>query len=75
MPPLHDIEKTKSKKPLGGQLGYKGSNLKIVSNREIVEELKPDFCSNCGQAINPETLVLRGKRQVIDIVLSQPITT
>ena len=80
VPPSHDIEKTKSlrtksKKTSGGQPGHKGSNLKMVSNPEVVEELKPDFCSNCGQAIKPEDLVLRAKRQVIDIVLSQPITT
>ena len=80
VPPSHDIEKTKSlrtksKKTSGGQPGHKGSNLKMVSNPEVVEELKPDFCSNCGQAIKAEDLVLRAKRQVIDIVLSQPITT
>ena len=42
VPPSHDIEKTKSlrtksKKTSGGQLGHKGSNLKMVSNPGVYD--------------------------------------
>lgn len=80
LPPSHDIEKTKSlrtksDRPSGGQPGHKGSNLKIVPTPDVVKELKPNFCKNCGGLLSHETMALKTKRQVVDLPAIAPVVT
>lgn len=80
VPPSHDIAKTKSlrsksDKNRGGQPGHKGSTLKMVAVPDVVEVLKPDYCSNCGQRIADQWFHFHAKRQVIDIPLISPVVT
>ncbi len=79
-PPSSDISKPKrnqslrrkSEKKSGGQPGHKGTTLLMSNKPDIVEELNPNYCNDCGkdlEDIEPEFI---SKRQVIDI---PPITT
>ena len=79
-PPSSDISKPKRNQSLreksgrksGGQPNHKGTTLLMSNNPDIIEELTPNYCNDCGKDlrnIEPEFI---SKRQVIDI---PPITT
>jgi transposase len=57
----------KSDKKVGGQPGHKGHTLQMSSMPDVVEVLKPDFCSKCGNDLSTYDAVFEQKRQVIDI--------
>ena len=40
--------KKKSWKKLGGQKGHKGSTKFMVDNPDLIEEIIPEICPNCG---------------------------
>lgn len=65
----------KSGKPAGGQKGHKGHNLKMAETPDVVKELHPDYCNNCGQPLAGQEEELVGRRQLIDIPPIHPITT
>jgi transposase len=65
----------KSDKPIGGQKGHEGYNLKMSETPEVVEDLIPDYCNECGLSLKQEEEVFVGRRQVIDIPPITPITT
>jgi transposase len=80
-PPSSDIARKnqslrpKSDKPAGGQKGHQGHTLKMSETPDIKEELRPDFCSNCGVSLAGAPFELVARRQVIDIPPIVPITT
>jgi transposase len=65
----------KSDKPVGGQKGHEGHNLKMSETPEVVEDLIPNYCNTCGLSLEKEEAILVGRRQVIDIPPIVPITT
>ena len=73
IPPSKDIARKtqslrkKSNKPSGGQLGHKGSNLKMVAIPDEVEDLQPRFCKQCGRSFSQEALFYQKSRQALDI--------
>lgn len=50
----------------GGQYGHKGNNLAASAIPDEVVELGPDFCPDCGEALDSELEVVES-RQVMDI--------
>ena len=79
LPPSSDLF-TKNKslraistRPNGGQVGHKGSTLKMSETPDNITELKSDFCSVCGQSLTSELFILKAKRQVIEIPPIIPI--
>lgn len=82
-PPSSDypkIAKTKSLrkasgKKAGGQLGHKGTTLKMVDSPSIIEKHTPNFCTCCGSDLADISGEFAGKRQVIDIPPIQPVVT
>lgn len=50
----------------GGQPGHKGSTLSASATPDMVVELGPDFCPDCGEALDSELEVMES-RQVMDI--------
>lgn len=64
----------KSDRPVGGQKGHKGYNLKIKAQPDVIEDLIPNYCNDCGASLDSEAVFV-GRRQVIDIPPIVPITT
>jgi len=64
----------KSDKPVGGQKGHKGHNLKMIARPDVVKDLTPNYCNACGASLEGEAVFV-GRRQVIDIPPIVPITT
>lgn len=86
LPPSKDISRgntvkknqslrKKSGKPVGGQKGHKGHNLKMSDTPDVVKDLYPDYCNNCGQSLAGQEAELVGRRQTIDIPVIHPTTT
>jgi len=65
----------KSGKKVGGQVGHKGTTLKMVAEPTIVKEHYSNYCTCCGNDLSNINGVLTGKRQVIDVPPIQPIIT
>lgn len=65
----------KSDRPVGGQKGHKGHNLKMSEAPDVVRELYPDYCNNCGQSLAGKEREFMGRRQVVDIPPIHPVTT
>jgi transposase len=65
----------KSDKPVGGQIGHEGHTLEMRNNPDVIEELHPSFCNNCGASLLERPTELVARRQVIDIPPIIPLTT
>lgn len=81
LPPSSDLfaPKTKSLRTpstlkSGGQPGHIGTTLEINPNPDEIIDLKDNFCNNCGAPLEPQNLVLKSLRQVIDIAPITPVT-
>lgn len=82
-PPSSDFPKlpktkslrAKTRKKVGGQLGHKGTTLKMVEMPNIIEEHHSNYCTCCGIDLGAISGELVGKRQVIDIPPIEPIVT
>ena len=73
-PPSQDKYKVRKKslrkssgRKTGGQKGHKGHTLKMTETPDEIYELKSEYCSNCGEKLNPNHQRLVSKRQVIEI--------
>lgn len=64
-----------SNKPLGGQSGHKGNTLKMVEHPDVVMDLCPDYCTDCGCDLTQVSGKLYGKRQQIDLPPITPVYT
>lgn len=73
MPPSTDISRKnqslreKSDKPVGGQQGHEGNTLLMSSTPDIIVELNPDYCNQCGSDLREVEAIAMGRRQVVDI--------
>lgn len=65
----------KSDKPVGGQLGHKGTTLLMSEEPDEIVELRPNYCNKCGQSLLGNSTTLVGRRQLIDIPPIKPIIT
>jgi transposase len=81
IPPSVDLSRKnqnlreKSDKPVGGQKGHQGYNIKVSSTPDEIVSLYPNFCNVCGKSLTDAHFDLASVRQVIDIPLIMPITT
>lgn len=66
------LRKKSGRKP-GGQKGHKGHTLLQSTNPDKMEELKSDFCGQCGEDLRGYTHQLVSKRQVIEIPPIKPL--
>lgn len=64
----------KSGRKSGGQAGHEGRTLKMVAVADEIEELRSDYCQDCG-ALLPEDQQVVSRRQVVDIPPVQPVYT
>lgn len=83
MPPASDMTKIKQtnslrkssgKKP-GGQVGHKGSTLKMRDMADFTEKHFPSVCDNCGSSLSELSATFSGRRQIIDLPKIEPIVT
>ena len=65
----------KSDKPVGGQKGHEGHTLKMTEQPDVVEDLIPNYCNECGASLEETNPEFVGRRQVIDIPPIVPVTT
>jgi transposase len=63
----------KSGKPPGGQPGHKGDTLKMSDSPDEVEPLIPHQCNQCGGSLEGIELILKSRRQVIDLPPIRPL--
>lgn len=75
MPPSSDISKPKrtqslrksSGKKLGGQIGHKGSTLKMTKTPDQIKDYYPSKCKHCGGDLSNTSALFLGRRQIVDI--------
>ena len=59
--------RTSSGKKPGGQQGHKGNTLLMTENPDTILDHKPCYCNHCGSGIDEASLVLKSRRQVVDL--------
>lgn len=64
--------RTSSGRKPGGQQGHKGNTLRMTENPDTILDHKPCYCNHCGGGIAETSLVLKGRRQVLDIPPIRP---
>ena len=57
----------KSDNPVGGQKGHAGHTLLQSENPDVIVDLRPDYCIDCGKSLVDNDFKLKSSRQVIDI--------
>ena len=72
--PNQSLRKSSGKKP-GGQLGRKGKTLEMVKNPDLVIDLIPEFCNNCGSSLEDSDLDGLKTRQIVDIPVPKAVFT
>ena len=65
----------KSSKPVGGQLGHKGTTLLMSEEPDEIIDLRPNYCNKCGKSLSEQPSQMVGRRQLIDIPPIIPKTT
>lgn len=65
----------KTTRKSGGQKGHKGNTLRMTDNADIIKEIVPDYCCQCGENLTHIEKDFSGRRQVIDIPPVTPIYT
>lgn len=70
----NSLRKKSGLKP-GGQKGHVGKTLQMSKNPDVIKNLSPDFCNNCGKNLKDIEKEFVGRRQVIDIPPIKPIVT
>ena len=63
----------KSDRKSGGQLGHKGTTLKMVEVPDKIEKLIPDYCNVCGKDLREIEARFDSKRQVVELPPIKPI--
>ncbi len=58
---------TPSGKKTGGQKGREGKTLEMTAFPEVVIELQPDYCNNCGASLRDRLPIKKNSRQVVGI--------
>ena len=67
--------RTKSEKPVGGQIGHEGHTLLQSESPDVIVDLVPAYCNACGKSLSEAEFELLGSRQVVDIPPITAITT
>lgn len=60
------LRRSSGRKP-GGQPGHKGRTLEMTTAPDIVIDLQPGYCRNCGSSLGHVPPIKEGARQVVDI--------
>jgi transposase len=67
--------RTPSDKKSGGQKGRKGNTLEMTAFPDVVIELQPDYCNNCGSTLQDSPPIKGKSRQKVDIPPIKAICT
>jgi transposase len=59
--------RTPSGKNPGGQKGRKGKTLELKAFPDVVIELQPGYCNNCGASLQDRPSIKGKSRQIVDI--------
>ena len=59
--------RTPSDKKPGGQKGRKGKTLEMTAFPDVIIELQPDYCNNCGSSLQDRPPIKGKSRQIVDI--------
>lgn len=62
-----------SGKPTGGQLGHEGSTFKKTSTPDVVVDVCPEYCTQCGKPLHNSECVLDNVQQVINLPEMTPV--
>ena len=65
----------KSNKPVGGQLGHKGTTLLMSETPDEIIDLRPNYCNKCGATLLDQPSKMVSRRQLIDIPPIIPTVT
>lgn len=60
------LRRPSGKKP-GGQHGHKGRTLEMTAEPDLVINLVPDYCRDCGASLDDITAIKEAARQIVDI--------
>ncbi|MBD5361121.1 MAG: IS66 family transposase, partial [Bacteroides sp.] len=65
--------RTKSDKPIGGQIGHKGTTRKMVDTPDEIEDVSSQYCRECGRDLSEIEGVLDYVTQEIDLPPIMPV--
>ena len=51
----------------GGQPGHKGNTLKMTADPDLVVELRPEYCRDCGSSLSRAGSAVERSRQTVDM--------
>ncbi len=72
--PNQSLRKFSGKNP-GGQRGREGKTLEMTTTPDVVVELQPDYCRNCGLSLKNKQAIKEKSRQIVDIPTIKAIFT
>lgn len=72
--PNQSLRKSSGKNP-GGQRGREGKTLEMTTTPDVVVELQPDYCRNCGLSLKYEQAIKEKSRQIVDIPAIKAVFT
>ena len=67
--------RTPSGKKPKGQKGRKGNTLEMTAFPDVVIELQPDYCNNCGSSLQDRPPIKGKYRHIVDIAPIKAIYT
>lgn len=73
IPPSKD--ENRPRKKTGGQLGHKGRTLEMTPTPDIVMDLYPEYCRNCGAPLENVRSIREKSRQIVDIPTIKAVWT
>jgi transposase len=68
------LRQASGKKP-GGQLGHRGETLRLQATPDVVVEHRPAVCAHCQTALADAPVLVRERRQVVDLPPGQLVVT
>jgi len=72
--PNQSLRKSSGKNP-GGQQGREGKTLEMATTPDVVVELQPDYCRNCGSSLKNKQAIKEKSRQIVDIPAIKAVFT
>lgn len=72
--PNQSLRKSSGKNP-GGQRGREGKTLEMTTTPDVVVELQPDYCRNCGLSLKYKQAIKEKSRQIVDIPAIKAVFT
>ena len=71
--PNQSLRPKKSERKRGGQIGHKGSSLKMSDTPDELIVIEPQFCNKCGNDLSDIGSIFDSRRQVIEIPPVNPL--